>query len=83
MEKLHNVSIEKACHSSVYKMYSFKLPDSAITLRNCASKFALIAFAVSVEVGQLYDYFTKRCRFCNPIQHVHHEHQNSKEAALQ
>lgn len=83
MENFYNVYIEKGCHLSDYEIYSFKVLDSATTLRYCASKFGLIAFVVSVGVGRLYDYFTKRCRFCNPFQLVHHEHQNSKEGALQ
>lgn len=83
MKKPHNVYVEKGCHLSVYEMYSFKVLDSATTLRDCASKFGLIAFVVSVEVGQLYDYFTKRRRFCNLFQYMHHDHQNSKESALQ
>ncbi|SOQ09175.1 hypothetical protein CFBP1573P_02390 [Pseudomonas syringae pv. persicae] len=48
----HNVYVQKGYDSNVYEMYSFKALDTAATLRNCASRFGLVAFIVSVEDNQ-------------------------------
>lgn len=69
METLHNVYIQKGYDSDVYEMYSFSVLDTATTLRNCASRFGLVAFIVSTEVSQPYDYFVHRCRSCHPLMH--------------
>lgn len=64
METLHNVYIQKGYDSQVYEMYSFNVLGTATTLRNCAARFGLVAFIVSIEDGQPLDYFVHRCRSC-------------------
>jgi hypothetical protein len=64
MEELHNVYIQKGHDSNVYEMYSFKALDTAATLRNCASRFGLVAFIVSMEANQPSTHYVKRCKAC-------------------
>ncbi len=74
MERLHNVYMQKGHESNVYEMYSFKAFSTANTLRDCASRFGLVAFIVTIEAGQPYDYFVNRCRSCQPLYDGIHQH---------
>ena len=44
MEELHNVYVQKGYDTNIYEMYSFKALSTAVALRNCASRFGLVAF---------------------------------------
>jgi hypothetical protein len=52
LQQTHNVYIQKGYDSNIYEMYSFKALDTAATLRNCAYRFGLVAFIITVEANQ-------------------------------
>ncbi|OEC70103.1 hypothetical protein A7D21_30420 [Pseudomonas sp. AP19] len=67
MDELHNVYIQKGYDSNVYEMYSFKTFNTAATLRNCASRFGLTAFIITVEASQQLTHYVQRCECCEPV----------------
>ncbi len=64
METLHNVYVQKGYDSNIYEMYSFKIFNTANTLRHCASSFGLTAFIITVETSQQ---LTHTCNDVNAV----------------
>lgn len=64
LQQTHNVYVQKGYDSNVYEMYSFDKINTVATLRNCASRFGLVAFIVSVEAKQPLTHYVQRCRGC-------------------
>jgi hypothetical protein len=67
METLHNVYVQKGCDSNIYEMYSFKIFNTANTLRDCASRFGLSAFIITVETSQQLKHYVQRCECCESV----------------
>ncbi|MDQ0739694.1 hypothetical protein QF045_002554 [Pseudomonas sp. W4I3] len=67
LQQAHTVYIQKGYDSKVYEMYSFKALSTASTLKDCASRFGLAAFIITVEGGQPLTHYVQRCGCCESV----------------